>query len=181
MPFPLETERLIIRPFRDADVDSFLAYRNDPEVAKYQGWTFPYPREKAVEFIAQIKIVSPVAIGVNYQAAIENKETGELIGDLFYLIGQGDSPQARIGYTLSRAHWKKGYASEAAARLLDFFFHELAVHRVVADCDTENTASVHLLERLGFRREAHFIESFWMGNYWGDEYYYGMLEREWRK
>lgn len=181
MSFPLETERLIIRPFQDADVDSFLAYRNDPQVAKYQGWTFPYPREKAVEFIAQIKIVSPVAIGVNYQAAIENKETGELIGDLFYLIGQGDAPQARIGYTLSRAQWGKGFASEAAACLLDFFFHELNVHRVVADCDTENTASVQLLERLGFRREAHFIESFWMGDYWGDEYYYGILEREWRK
>ena len=181
MSFPLETERLIIRPFQDADLVPFLAYRNDPEVARYQGWDFPYSREQAVEFIANIKTVSPVAIGIGYQAAIQNKETGELLGDLFYLLGQGDSPQARIGYTLSRSNWKKGYASEAAARLLDFFFSELAVHRVVADCDTENLASVRLLERLGFRREAHFVESFWMGNYWGDEYYYGILEREWKK
>ena len=181
MPFPLETQRLIIRPFRDADIEPFLAYRNDPEVVKYQGWNFPYSREMAQEFIAHMKSASPVAIGSGYQSAIENRETGEMIGDLFHLLGQGDSPQARVGYTLSRAHWKKGYASEAVKGLLDFFFYELSVHRVVADCDTENTASVRLLERLGFRREAHFIESFWMGNYWGDEYYYGLLEREWKK
>jgi len=181
MSFPLETERLIIRPFQDADLDPFLAYRNDPEVAKYQGWKFPYPREQAIDFIANMKMINPVSVEIAYQVAIENKETGKLIGDLFYLLGQGNAPQARIGYTLSRSNWKKGFASEATRRLLDFFFYELSVHRVVADCDTENLASVRLLERLGFRREAHFIESFWMGNYWGDEYYYGILEREWKK
>lgn len=181
MPFPLETERLVIRRFQDSDLEDFFTYRNDPEVAKYQGWSVPYLREQAVDFLAQMKTISPVVVGVGYQAAIENKETGELIGDLFYLIGQGINPQVRIGYTLARSYWKKGYASEAVRCLLNFFFHEIAAHRVVADCDSENIASFHLLERLGFRREGHFVESYWLGDKWGDEYYYGILEREWKK
>jgi RimJ/RimL family protein N-acetyltransferase len=45
MTFWLETDRLRIRRFQDSDMESFLAYRNDPEVARYQGWDVPYPRE----------------------------------------------------------------------------------------------------------------------------------------
>ena len=116
------------------------------------------------------------------QVAIELKATGEMIGDIFFMVLQEDARIARIGYSLSRAHWKKGYASEAVSRMLDYLFRDLFLHRVAADCDPENVASFRLLERLGFRREGHFIESFPLGeNRWGDEYYYGLLEREWLK
>ncbi len=50
MPFPLETDRLILRQFRDTDLDEFLAYRSDPRVARYQGWDVPYEREKGLTF-----------------------------------------------------------------------------------------------------------------------------------
>jgi RimJ/RimL family protein N-acetyltransferase len=182
MPFLLTTERLIIRRFQDSDLESFLAYHNDPEVAKYQGWSLPYTRESALAFIDVMKSIQLAAPGMRCQIALELKATGEMIGDIFFIVLQEDLRLARIGYSLSRAHWKHGYASEAVSRMLDYLFGELCLHRVAADCDAENIASVRLLERLGFRREGHFIESFPLSdNRWGDEYYYGLLECEWVK
>ena len=92
-----------------------------------------------------------------------------------------DTRQAYIGFTLSVIHWRKGYAEEACRRLLDYLFGELNLHRVIAECDVENTASYRLLERLGFRREAHLIENIWFKGSWGSEFHYGLLEREWKK
>jgi RimJ/RimL family protein N-acetyltransferase len=182
MPFSFITERLIIRRFQDSDLESFFAYRNDPEVAKYQGWSLPYTRESALAFIDEMKSIQLAASGMRCQVAIELQATGEMIGDIFFVVLQEEVRLARIGYSLARAHWKHGYASEAVGRMLDYMFGELCLHRVAADCDPENIASFRLLERLGFRREAHFIESFPLGdNRWGDEYYYGLLEREWVK
>jgi RimJ/RimL family protein N-acetyltransferase len=86
-----------------------------------------------------------------------------------------------IAYSLSRSAWKKGYAGEAVGKLLDYLFRALDLHRIVADCDVNNLASSRLLERLGFRREGHSLESFWLEkeSAWGDEYYYALLQREW--
>ncbi|MBI3739755.1 MAG: GNAT family N-acetyltransferase [Chloroflexi bacterium] len=182
MPFPLTTKRLIIRRFQDSDLESFLAYRNDPEVAKYQGWSLPYARENALAFLQEMKAIQLGEPGMSCQVAIELKATGEMIGDIGFMALQNDPRQVRVGYSLARAFWNQRYASEAVARMIDYFFGELHLHRVAADCDPENTASFLLLERLGFRREAHFIESYPLGDgRWGDEYYYGLLEREWMK
>lgn len=69
---------------------------------------------------------------------------------------------------------------EAVAALLDFLFQELQLHRVVAQTDVRNVPSVRLLERLGFRREGHFIEGFYLRGEWASEYLYALLAREWR-
>jgi RimJ/RimL family protein N-acetyltransferase len=92
-----------------------------------------------------------------------------------------DNRQAYIGITLARKSWGEGYGEEACRRLMDHLFSELLLHRVVAECDVENTASYTLLERLGFRREAHLIENIWFKGVWGSEYHYAMLDREWKR
>ena len=113
--------------------------------------------------------------------SIELKSTKQLLGDCAFHIMESDIQQAYIGITLSRPNWGKGYGEEACRRLLDYLFDELILHRVVAECDVENTASSTLLERLGFRREAHLIENIWFKGAWGSEFHYAMLEREWKK
>ena len=75
----------------------------------------------------------------------------------------------------------KGYATEAILKLLDYLFVDIDLHRVVADCDVENVASYRTLEKLGFRREAHFVESYPVNGVYTSEYHYGMLQREWRE
>lgn len=176
----LHSQRLLIRNFRVSDLESFLAYRNVSEVAQYQGWEVPYPRENAIKLIDQMKDLEAPKAGHWLQLAIELKETGEMIGDLGLRVNQEDARQAVIGFTISPLHWRKGYAVEAISCLLEFLFDDLDLHRISADCDVENTGSWRTLEKAGFRREAHFVESFPMGNTYGSEYYYGMLQREWK-
>ena len=181
MSLTLETPRLLIRQFRDSDLESFVAYRNDPEVYRYQGWKTPYRREDGTEFITRAASAMPGSPGEWLQLAIECKESGKMLGDIAFHVIRSNPRQAYLGYTLARSAWGQGYASEAARKLLDYLFRVLNLHRVIADCDVDNAASVRLLERLGFRREAHYIESFWFESEsrWGSKYLYAMLQREW--
>jgi RimJ/RimL family protein N-acetyltransferase len=181
MSLTLETPRLLIRQFRDSDLESFVAYRNDPEVYRYQGWKTPYRREDGIEFITRAASAMPGSPGEWLQLAIECKDSGEMLGDIAFHVPRSNPRQAYLGYTLARSAWGQGYASEAARKLLDYLFRVLNLHRVIADCDVDNAASIRLLERLGFRREAHYIESFWFESEsrWGSEYLYAILQREW--
>ena len=179
MAFMLETERLFIRPFKDSDLDSVLAYRNDPEVARYQGWDIPYPREKAIKWVTNPDVIVPTEPGERFKAALELKATQEMIGDLGFILSEDDPRQAHFGYSLTQAHWHKGYATEACNQLLTFLFDERNLHRVKAESDVLNEKSWRLLERLGFRREAYFVENFWFKGAYASEYHYAMLKREW--
>ena len=180
MQIPIHSERLIIRPFRDSDLEPFLAYRNDPEVARYQGWSVPYPRQTALDFIAEMK-TAQIQPGSWLQLALEMQPGGEMIGDVAIHQMKSDPRQAYLGYSLARAYWGRGFASEAIRAVLDLLFNQLELHRVVAECDVENDASWRLLERLGFRREAHLLENIYFKGAYGSEYHYAMLEREWQQ
>lgn len=176
--FALNTARLVLRPFQESDAPTFSAYRSDKDVALYQGWDAPYPLAKAEEFIADMQPLKPGTAGEWYQIALESRETGEHIGDLaLHVLDEGD--QAEIGFTLAPQHHGHGYASEAVERLLAFIFDDLKLHRVSATCDAENVASTRVLERVGMRREGHFVEAAWFKERWSSEFLYAMLQREW--
>ncbi|HEY7340879.1 MAG TPA: GNAT family protein [Ktedonobacterales bacterium] len=174
----LETPRLRLRHFRDDDCALFMAYRNDPEVARYQSWE-GITEAEARALIQDVKEIQPWTPGEWLQIAIELKETGLLVGDCAFKIEEGDERQAEIGYTLTRAYQGRGIASEAVACVLDYAFVSLGLHRVIAITDVENAASVALLERLGLRREGHFRQNIWFKGKWGDEYLYAILQEEW--
>lgn len=180
MKLRFETERLLLRQFSRSDLETFLAYRNDPAVAKYQSWDVPYPREKAIEFIQKMSITIPFHSSW-LQLAVELKSTGKMIGDVAFFITRDDERQAMIGYSLARPFWGHGYAAEAVSRLVAYLFGELKLHRISAECDVENVPSWRLLERLGFRREAHLIENIFFKGAYGSEYHYAMLRREWKQ
>jgi len=177
----IQTARLVLRNFIESDLDIFLAYRNDPEVAKYQGWGIPYLREYGEAFISFMKDIKAPKQGGWIQYAIALKDTDELIGDLGCYIKEDDARQARIGFTIASKHWRKGYISEVVPYLLEYLFDGMNVHRIVADCDADNIASYRTLEKLGFRREAHFVESYLVDGVYTSEYHYGLLQREWRE
>jgi RimJ/RimL family protein N-acetyltransferase len=175
----LETTRLRLRHFRDDDCALFMAYRNDPEVARYQSWE-GITEAEARALIQDVKEIQPWAPGEWLQIAIELKETGEIVGDCAFKIEEDDERQAEIGYTLARAYQGRGIASEAVSCILEYAFASLGLHRVIAITDVENAPSVALLERLGVRREGHFHQNVWFKGKWGDEFLYAMLQEEWQ-
>ena len=172
----IESPRLTLRRFADADLEPFLAYLNDPLVARYQSWE-SYTEEQARDVIEQQKDRSPGRPGQWFTFALELKETGTLIGHV--ALRMLDDQQAEIGFTMARAFHGRGLACEAATRVLDYAFAELKLHRVTAITDCENEKSAALLERLGMRREGHFIQNIWFKGRWGSEYLYAVLSDEW--
>jgi RimJ/RimL family protein N-acetyltransferase len=176
-PFELESERLRLRRFSLNDLPSFLSYRSDPEVARYQGWG-GMNEAQARAFIEAQRLQPVARAGEWLQIALERRADGQHIGDVAMKTdGEG---QAEFGYTLARAFQVQGYMTEAARRLLGFLFAELGLHRVSARADVRNTPSQRVLERLGFRREAHFVEAFYIKGEWTSEYLYALLRREWQ-
>ncbi|MBV6394676.1 MAG: hypothetical protein HFACDABA_00242 [Anaerolineales bacterium] len=179
--FFLETERLILRAFRPSDLESFLPFRNDPAVAEYKGWELPYSHERGAEFLEMMRTRHPLESGQWYQAAIVTKDEKEFIGDIAHMFKKDDPRQVYIGCTVAKKHWQKGFGVEAVRRHLEWLFDEINVHRVIARTDVENDASINTLERLGLRREAHFVQNIWLHGRWTSEYHYAMLDREWEK
>ncbi len=174
----LDTERLILRRFKDDDLAPFLSYLNDPLVARYQTWE-SYTEQQAREVIEKQKTLEPGVPGEWFTFALELKETGALVGHIALKTQADDGRQAEIGFTLARSFHGKGLAFEAAARVLDYVFDELELHRVTAITDCENEASFSLLTRLGMRREGHLVLNIWFKGKWGSEYLYAILRDEW--
>lgn len=175
---PLESARLILRRLTEADLAPFAAYLNDPLVARYQLWE-SYTEEAVRELIETQKNLTPGQPGRWFNFALELKETGALAGHVALGVRADAPAQAEIGFTLARPFQGRGLAAEAARRVLAYAFAELGLHRVVAVTDCENASSVALLERLGMRREGHFIQNIWFKGKWGDEYHYALLRDEW--
>ena len=174
----IESERLILRRFEDSDLTPFVAYRNDPEVARYQSWD-SCDEQEAKAIIREMGAGRVGVPGKWFGFAIESKETGTLIGDCALRVDEHEPYRAEIGFTLAREHQGRGFASEAVARVLDYAFGVLGLHRIIAIADCRNAPSVALLERLGIRREGHFLENVWFKGRWSDEYLYAVLRHEW--
>lgn len=176
--FKIETSRLNIRQLGISDLNDFHIYRSNPEVTKYQGFDV-MTIETAETFIKDNSTKEFGKAGEWVQYAIENKETGKLIGDCAIKLDRYDIRIAEIGITISHLEQKKGFTKEALLGILSFLFDSKEVHRVVEIVDAENLASLSLLKSIGFRKEGHFIENIFFKGKWGSEFQYAMLKREW--
>lgn len=176
--FPvLRTDRLVLRRFQSGDLAAFLAYRNDPEVMRYDG-SHGITQERARAFLLEQAAIPAGEPGIWLQIAVELPGVG-LIGDCGFQVEEQAPDAAEVGYRLAREWWGHGYASEAVAGVLNWAFDALELHRVTALIDTRNARSIGVVERLGFRREGTFLESYREPYGWSDEYLYAILGREW--
>lgn len=177
-PEAIDTPRLRLRRFTAADLPAFVAYRSDPQVARYQSWDGCTP-DQADAFLAEQDGLRPGTPGAWFQFALEPRAGGALLGDCALHVHAEDPRLGTIGYTLARGAQGHGYATEAVRALLDYAFATLGLHRVCATTDCRNAPSVALLERVGMRREAHLLQHVWFKGGWCDEYVYALLRHEW--
>jgi RimJ/RimL family protein N-acetyltransferase len=173
-----ETRRLLARSFTAGDVEAFVAYRADPDVARYQGWS-DFTPERGEAFVESLAGVRPGEPGQWFQFALEERSGGVLVGDLALKVDADEPREAEVGFTLAPAHQGKGYATEALEALIGYAFESLGLHRVVAVTDARNAPAAALLERVGMRREGHFIENVFFKGAWGSEFLFAILQREW--
>jgi RimJ/RimL family protein N-acetyltransferase len=175
-----ETARLRARPMVQDDLHAFVAYRADPEIARFQSWS-DYSLEEGRALIASMQRLSLGTPGEWFQLALEEHAAGGLVGDLASKVNGSEPREMEVGFTLAPAHQGQGYGSEALRGLLDVAFGTLGLHRVIALTDALNASAAALLERVGMRREAHFHENVFFKGAWGSEFLFAMLEGEWRR
>ncbi|MCU4158161.1 GNAT family N-acetyltransferase [Carboxylicivirga sp. A043] len=172
----LISKRLLLRAIQPDDNKAILAYRSDAETNQYQGW-IPKTLSDVDAFIEKIPTVFNQA-DTWFQLVIVEKDSQQLIGDMgIHFI---DEDQVELGCTLIKTVHNKGYASEAMREVINHMFSQLNKHRIIASIDPANTASIKLVERLGFRKEAHFVESICSNGQWVDDVVYAVLKREWK-
>lgn len=169
----LETERLILRPFRESDLQDLYEYLSDEQTVRYE----PYKPMTLVETQDNLRW----RMDTEAMIAVERREDHKLIGNLYFARGEFDT--AELGYVFNRRFWGKGYAGESCRALIADAFAG-GVHRIIAECDPENVNSWRLLEALGFTREAHLRQNvyFWkdeQGNpIWKGTYVYARLSTD---
>lgn len=176
--FRLESFRLQLIPINRTHAASFRAYRNDPKIARYQSWTPTYTEQEIEKFITTLLPVAILTPEKWNQIVWIEKQTGQHIGDLAF-CPNAEGNQGELGFTLARSYQHHGYATEALTTFINWLFDEQDFHRIYAITDVDNTASYQLLERLHFRREAHFIDNIFFKGQWGSEYLYALLKKDW--
>lgn len=177
MKYLIKTERLIIRLAESEDAESIFSYRSDFAENKYQGW-FPDSVEEVRDYISNMPEAMDIA-NVCFQFIILTKNENRQIGDMGIIFTGHETMQAEIGCTLNKDFQGKGYATEALTAMVNYLFTSLKKHRVVASIDPRNTPSIRLIERLKFRKEAHFKESYFLRGEWVDDIIYAMLDKDW--
>jgi len=174
--FELQTPRLRVRIMRSSDAPAFVAYRNDPEVARHQLWDLPYTESDADFLRTQDDLDDLEETGWT-QLAVE--VAGVVVGDVCCCLDDARA-QAEVGFTLAREHWGHGYASEAALALVEHLVDVVGVVRVYGELDPVNVASQRVLESIGLVHESDTRKSFlWRGE-WTDNMSYAATAEEWR-
>jgi RimJ/RimL family protein N-acetyltransferase len=176
---PIETERLRLRPFAASDLDALHEIYSDAGVVR---WLYVGVRTR--DEIAGLLEQKQRNVGVAHDgdalsAAVELRETGELVGDVSLFCHSAEHRQGELGFVLHPAHQGRGYATEAARPLLGLAFATYGFHRVIGRLEARNTGSARVMERLGMRREAHLVENEWVKDEWQSELVYALLAREW--
>jgi RimJ/RimL family protein N-acetyltransferase len=174
------TEQLLLRPFGADDLAAFVAYRSDPEVARYQSWDPSYSMVDAERFLASQRGVQLGAPGPWVQLAAVDRRSGTLCGDCAARVDTDQPATAEVGVTFAPAHQGSGLATEALSAVIGVLFEEHGLHRVYAQADDRNVAVHRVLERLGFRCEARLVEADWFKGEWSTLRVFALLAREWR-
>jgi len=174
--FPLQTRRLLLRPFREADLDDIHAYASVPEVSRFMEWG-PNTPEDSRAFLD--RALAQQSDWPRRHVGLAIERDGRVIGSIRLDLQGEKGPEADLGYTLARDQWRQGVATEAAAAMLDAAFATLGLHRVWATCDVENVGSFGVMEKLGMRREGHFRQDKLVRGAWRDSFLYAILAEEW--
>ncbi len=144
----LRTERLLLRPFQNSDVEDALAYRNDAEFARYLPHIpRPFTRAHAIAFVT-----TNMTLRDDESATFAVTLNGTLIGSANLEL-ELPKRRAMLGYALGRNWWQRGFATEAARALLAWAPSAFDLSQIWASTDLRNTASQRVLEKLGFTRE----------------------------
>ena len=178
--FPIRTSRLALRPYEPGDLVFLHSMFGREDVCRYLPWMpmdLDQARAKLEQRVQQTHIETD---GDALVLIADESDSGRPVGEFMLRLKSLASRQGELGWSLHPDAQGRGFATEAAGEILRIGFDELGLHRIVAGCDSRNTASLRVMERLGMRREAEFVDYESLKGEWASEIVCAMLESEWR-
>ena len=173
----LDAKRVSLRWMTESDIDALDAIFSDVEVMRY--WSTPAITDKKAAAGILREIHDAFKTRAMLKWGIARRTDDAIIGTVTLYNISLDHHRAEMGYALGRANWGQGYMQEALQALLAFAFGMLDLHRIEADVDPRNAASIRTLERLGFQREGYLRERWQVNGEMQDALFYGLLRPDW--
>lgn len=177
---PRRTARLTLRAYEPGDLAFLHSMFGREEVCRYLPWTPMDVGEARAKLDQRLRQTHIEADGDPLVLAAAETATGRQVGEFMLLLRNVESRQGEVGWSLHPDAQGFGFATEGAREMLRLGFEEAGLHRIVAGCDTRNTASLRVMERLGMRREAEFVENEYVKGEWVGEIVSALLDKEWR-
>ena len=150
----IETERLLLRPWREDDLERFALMEADEETMRYLGRD-GRPVDRAESWRAMAMFIGHLHLRGYTMWAVEEKSSGDFIGRVGPWKPEG-WPDLEIGWAIERSRWGRGYATEAARAAARWVHHELGADHVVHFIQEENARSICVAEKLGARLDGTF-------------------------
>lgn len=178
----LETERLILRDYREDDFSEYYRLKSDPKTMYYLQDIQIFTKEEACEDFHMVLEDMKKSDRKFYFLHIELKDTHEQVGSVGYTV-TSDTPIGKMvgaGYFIYPKFWGKGYTTEAFKRVLEFAFMENDVYRVSTGCLAENVGSERVMKKSGLIKEAEHIDYEWHDGKMKTRLEYRLLKSEWR-
>ncbi|PHZ84524.1 GNAT family N-acetyltransferase [Paremcibacter congregatus] len=180
MNYPIKSGRILLRPMTVSDAPRVYAYRRQPTVARFQGWT-PETVTEVEDHAINMQAWGNDIAGRCIQLVIEQQEdpASGVMGDMAFSLDTETKAQAELGIAFDPAFQKQGFAHEAVTGLVSALFDQLKLHRIHVSIDPANRASRMLFERVGFRLEGHLRKSVYFKGAWCDDIVMAVLGEEW--
>jgi len=174
----IETPRLRLRPFDLGDASALFEIASNPAVTRYTTWDAHRTVEESRAWINDHALPS-YPEGAPGPVTITLKRSGELIGAVGGRWATRENRCIEFGYWLGEPFWGRGFATEAARALVDFFFRTFPVERVQAHYLEGNTASGRVLEKIGLRLEGVRRRALYRRDRFWDLHCYAVLRDDW--
>lgn len=179
----LETERLILRDYREADFSEYYQLKTDSKTMYYLQDIQMFTKKEAYEDFRKVLDDMKKPDRQFYFMHIELKNSHEQLGSIGYTVTD-DTPMGKIvgaGYFIYPKFWGKGYTTEAFKRVIEFAFSDNNVYRISTGCLAENVGSERVMQKCGLIKEAEHIDYEWHDGKMKTRLEYRLLKKEWKK
>lgn len=177
----IHTQRLTLRRFRPTDLDHLCALYGDERVTRYLYFDVRDREENRASLELKLSRSFEIAEENVLPVAVALKDSGRVVGDFMLRWSANEHQQGEIGGSLSVDVQGQGIAAEVYVELLALGFHTYHLHRIFAQCDGRNFASIRSLEKAGLHQEAHLVENEFVKGEWTDEVIMAVRYSEWNR
>ena len=169
----LVTERLYLRPITTDDINFIFELFRRRETNKYS----EHPDLKTLDEAREMyeSYLRP-GFENHFRVIIEDKETGTFMGTIGLYKYTSAHKRAEIGYDLLKDYWGNGYITESVRAIINYGFNDLGLIRIEATVDPENSRSIRVLERTGFKHEGTLLKKYYYNESFHDELVYGLIK-----